>query len=211
MRSAVAILCAMALFACSRETQVADVDTTTVSATSATVDTSATSTSATIDPATATVVTVDRSWGAWGDWDTDKNDQLARNEFDGRFDTVYDRWDADRSRALSRDELADTWYDLWDNNNDNFIDEQEWTRGSRNWNFDGVDFRSWRQWDVDNDGRADANEFRQGFRSIYDVFDTDRNDNITREELRQRWWDLFDGNDDNMIDASEWRARTGAS
>lgn len=93
MRSAVAIVCAIGLFACSRETEVADVDTTTVSATSATVDTSATSTSAT----------------------------------------------------------------------------------------------------------------------IYDVFDIDRNDNITREELRQRWWDLFDGNDDNMIDASEWRARTGAS
>ena len=27
----------------------------------------------------------------------------------------------------------------------------------------------------------------------------------------QRWWDLFDGNEDNMIDASEWRARTGAA
>lgn len=205
MRSAIAVLCAMALFACTREPEVADVDTTTVSAPSATVDTSATSTSATIDPATATVVTVDRSWGAWGDWDTDRNDQLARNEFDGRFDTVYDRWDADRNRSLSRDELADTWYDLWDNNNDNLVDEQEWTRATKAWDFEGIAYNGWRDWDIDNDGRLLENEFDQRFGGIYDRWDMDRNNALTRDEFRDTWWDLFDNNNDDFIDDNEWR------
>ena len=205
MRYPALAFCLLAFIACSRDAEVADVDTTTVSMTSATVDTAATGTTATFDPATATVVDVDRRWGALSDWDADRDNRLARNEFDARWGGLYDRWDRDRNAAVSRDELADTWYDLWDNNNDNFVDEQEWTRATKAWDFEGIDWNGWRDWDIDNDGRLLANEFDQRFGGIYDRWDTDRNNALTRDELRDTWWDLFDNNDDDLIDENEWR------
>ena len=208
MRYSLIAVCLVAAVACSRESEVADVDTTTVSATSATVDPSATMTTATVNPTTATVADVDRRWGALGDWDTDRDNRLARTEFDTRFGSVFDRWDADRNAAVSRDELADTWYDLWDNNNDNIVDEQEWTRATTNWKFDGVTYDNWRDWDLDNDGRLLENEFDQRFGGIYDRWDTDRNNGLTRDELRDTWWDLFDGNNDDFVDGNEWRNTT---
>ncbi|HEX6099937.1 MAG TPA: hypothetical protein VF432_26730, partial [Thermoanaerobaculia bacterium] len=177
-------LCLFAVIACSRDAEVADVDTATVSMTSVTVDTAATGTTATFDPATATVVDVDRRWGALSDWDADRDKRLARNEFDARWGGLYDRWDRDRNAAVSRDELADTWYDLWDNNNDDFVDEQEWTRATKAWDFEGIDWNGWRDWDIDNDGRLLENEFDQRFGGIYDRWDTDRNNALTRDELR---------------------------
>lgn len=194
-----------ALIGCSRESDVADVDTSTVSVTSGTIDTSATGTTATLDPATATVVDVDHSWGAWNDWDTDRDNRLARNEFDARWGGVYDRWDRDRNAAVSRDELADTWYDLWDNNNDNFIDENEWNRATGAWKFDGVDYNTWRDWDVNNDNHLMRDEFDQRFGGIYDHWDADRNNALSRDELHDTWWDLFDGNNDDFIDSMEWK------
>lgn len=205
MKHVIIAFCFVTALACSREAEIADVDTTTISATSATVDPGATATTATINPTTATVVGVDREWGAWNDWDSDRDNRLVRNEFDSRFGGVYDRWDADRNAALSRDELADTWYDLWDGNNDNIIDEPEWTRATKSWDFDGVAYNGWRDWDLDNDGRLLENEFDQRFGGIYDTWDRDRNNSLTRDELRDTWWDLFDGNDDDFIDANEWR------
>lgn len=202
MRHAVMALCVLVLFGCTRESEVVETDT------MATVDTAATGTSATTATVTTTIADADRYWGPWSEWDTDNDNRLARNEFDARFDGVYDRWDIDRSGSLSRDELADTWRDLWDNNNDDIIDEEEWKVSTDNWKIEGVDFKNWREWDIDNDGRADANEFRQGFASVYNFFDTDRNNDITRDELRQKWFDVFDGNDDDIIDANEWRERT---
>ena len=198
-------LCLLAFIACSRDAEVAEVGTTTVSMTSGTVDTAATGTTATLDPATATVVDVDRRWGALRDWDADRDNRLARNEFDARWGGLYDRWDRDRNAAVSRDELADTWYDLWDNNNDNLVDEQEWNRATQSWKFDGVAYNGWRDWDVDNDGRLVENEFDQRFGGIYDRWDTDRNNSLTRDELRDTWWDLFDNNNDDFIDDNEWR------
>ena len=205
MRYTAMALCLLAIIACSRDGEVADVDTTTVSMTSGTVDTATTGTTATLDPATATAVDVDRRWGAWSDWDADRDNRLARNEFDARWGGLYDRWDRDRNAAVSRDELADTWYDLWDNNNDNLVDEQEWNRATKAWDFDGVAYNGWRDWDVDNDGRLLENEFDQRFGGIYDRWDTDRNNALTRDELRDTWWDLFDNNNDDFIDDNEWR------
>lgn len=206
MKNLTIALCVFAALGCSREAEVADVDTTTVSATSATVDPGLTATSATVDPTTATVV--DRNWGGWADWDADRDNRLARNEFDTRFGGVYDRWDTDRNAALSRDEMRDTWYDLWDNNNDNIVDEAEWTRATKSWNFKDVNYNGWRDWDVNNDGRLMNDEFGQRFGGIYDRWDTDRNNALTRDEMRDTWWDLFDNNNDDMIDSDEWRART---
>jgi hypothetical protein len=121
---------------------------------------------------------------------------------------VYDRWDADRNAALSRDEAADTWYDLWDNNNDDIIDEQEWTRATTAWDFDNVDFSAWNDWDSDHDGRLLENEFDQRFGAIYDTWDADRNNALTRDEAADTWWDLFDGNNDDIIDTNEWNEVT---
>ena len=196
MKRVLVAMCLVTAMACERE---AEVDA--VSATSATIDPGVTSTSATVDPSAE--VEIDREWGLLADWDTDRDDRIGEQEFGTRFGNVYDRWDLDHNASLSRDEMADTWYDLWDGNDDNIVDEQEWTRPSEGWDFDGVDWNTWRDWDVDNDGRLAENEFDTRFTPIYERWDTDSN-GVTRDELRDTWWDMFDNNNDNFVDSTEW-------
>lgn len=191
----IAFFCCTSLIGCQREP---DVVTETVTAT-------VTDTGSTVTTMTTTDVAVaDRSWGTYADWDADRDARLTRAEFDQRYGNVYTRWDADRDGTVAMDEMADTWYDLWDDNNDDFIDENEWTDATGDWNFTGFDYGTWADWDADNDGRLARNEFGGRVTPLWDPWDVNKNDRLEADEIDDSWWDLFDGNNDDIIEAPEW-------
>ena len=149
-----------------------------------------------------TTVDVDTVWGDYGTWDVDRNNQLVADEFGTRFNDVYAGWGG-ADRTLTRDEMADTWYDWWDFNDDNIIDENEWRTGTTNWNVENVTWGDYGTWDADSNGITDV-EFRAGFGRAWPA-----NATWSVDEMRDTWWDFFDGNDDNIVDGDEWRTRAG--
>ena len=183
----VALLC----IACQRDAEVADTGVTTGTATTV---------------ADTNVVTPPEvrslGWGAWHDWDVDANKLVNRDEFNNRFGTVYTGW-AGTDNTLAADEAADTWRDLFDRNNDNFVDTQEWDRGNAEWNLRDYTWGGLAEWDTDRDNRIAENEWDARFGRVR------ANATWSRDELADTWWDWWDGNDDNMIDENEWNARSG--
>ena len=169
------------------------------------VDTSATTVIEPADTAVTatTVATTDtNAWGDYTTWNTIASDPITQEEFNTGFATVYPVWDADRNQTVSRDEMADTWHDWFDGNNDDIIDGEEWNAGIINFNMTGVNWGDYGAWDADTDNRLTADEWRTGFSNIY------ANNELVRDEVDDQWWDWFDNNNDNLIDENEWRERT---
>ena len=72
--------------------------------------------------------------------------------------------------------------------------------------FGDDDYGSWGEWDASGDGVLDANEVSEAFEreSLYDTVDRDSDALIDDEELADWWFDLWDANDDQQIDTTEW-------
>ncbi len=144
-------------------------------------------------------------WWVYSDWDTDANQQIARNEFDQRWQSGFGEWDVDGDGALGPDESADTFYDWFDRNNDNIIDENEWNAGTERWRFDNVTWGDWNTWDSDANAELSETEWRAGWNNnVWSSWDADGDGVAGRDEMADTFWDFFDGNDDDIVDAGEW-------
>ena len=138
-------------------------------------------------------------------------------------DYGYSEWDVNTDRALGRDEFgtwageqgwaemdeegfSETTVGLWDVDDDDRVSEQEWTDATDRWYGDDVEYGTWADWDGDGDSFLDANEVREGMETnnLYDRVDMDNDAVFDDEELADWWFDVWDFNDDETIDTTEW-------
>ena len=146
----------------------------------------------------------------YAQWDADHSDDVDVSEFDAWWQDEHDRfdWELDDEEGLNRDEYAQGVYAAWDENGNGRIDETEWRRGSdRVWGV-GRYTATWSDWDGDGDSELDLNEVREGFEreGLYDRVDGDRDGLIDDEELADWFFDIFDADDNNRIDTTEWES-----
>lgn len=145
----------------------------------------------------------------YAQWDADHSDDVDVSEFDAWWDDERDRfdWDLDDEEGLTREEYAQGIYTAWDENRDGRIDETEWRRGSGGvW---GPDYAvTWTDWDGDGDSELDLNEVSEGLErdGLYDTVDGDRDGLIDDEELADWFFDVFDADDNDRIDTTEWES-----
>lgn len=143
----------------------------------------------------------------FAEWDTDADQQLAREEWDSwyRQEGLYDQWNTDAEDGLTSAELADGAILIWDADDDGALTEDEWSQGVGTW-FADEDHGAWDEWDANGDGVLDANEVAEGLetRNLYDRVDRDSDALIDDEELADWWFDIWDANDDDHIDTTEW-------
>lgn len=158
-----------------------------------------------------------------GDDDIAADTGLSRTPADGELDYGYRGWDVNEDRALSPDEFGSWareqgWRDLdhegfsriahrlWDVDRDDAVSEQEWTEATNRWYGDAVEHGSWAAWDRDRDSELDVGEAHAAFEryDLYSPVDLDGDGVIHRDELAAWWFDVWDFNDDETIDTSEW-------
>ncbi|WP_276496427.1 hypothetical protein [Pontibacter litorisediminis] len=75
----------------------------------------------------------------WSDWDTNSDKSLDENEFrTGMANTnYYTDWDADRNKMINEREYTDGIFGLWDDNDDDILDNNEYNeRYNRYYNAD---------------------------------------------------------------------------
>lgn len=150
--------------------------------------------------------TYDWEWTPYTDLDQDRDTNLTETEFQGGFNSAYDTWDTDRDDNLTWSEFETAAYGWWDANNDDRLDENEWNVVSRDWTFDGYEWNTWGEVDRDGDGYLGTTEFQEFFNeeAWNTTWDRDGDGVVGRDEMADTFWDLFDGNDDNMIDENEY-------
>lgn len=150
----------------------------------------------------------------------------------GEMEADFSEWDVDTDASLNSDEFEAWWnenapdfgeeeaearmegvsqrvYRSWDTDRDDRVSEQEWREGTEDWGDDEIDWGDFTDWDGDGDSELDANEVREGLEgsNVYERIDKDDDEILDDEELADWFFDLFDANDDESIDQTEWDQR----
>ncbi len=75
----------------------------------------------------------------------------------------YDDWDDNNDGNVDYEEFYDHDYGLWDEDDDGIVNQQEWNiRATWDTRNDGNDmYGNWEDWDTDNNGQLDEEEFRE--------------------------------------------------
>lgn len=141
-------------------------------------------------------------------WDSDQDTYLVREEWDAWWadNDISGDFDTDGTDGLGQEEWANTTYSFWDADDDDRITEEEWTQGTERWFGADAEYGAWADWDLDGDSELDANEVAEGFEreGLYDRVDRDADAVIDDEELADWFFDVFDFDDDDRIDTTEW-------
>lgn len=77
------------------------------------------------------------SFGTFGDWDANDNDLIEENEFLERANRhgLFNTWDANRNEMYEDDELFGGFFAIFDDNDDEYLDEAEWRAGYDDWDW----------------------------------------------------------------------------
>lgn len=80
----------------------------------------------------------DADHGTWTDWDVDGNNELDMNELAQAHERLglWNEIDADADGQIGDRDLSDWFFDLFDANDDDALDPQEWDMGNGGW-FEG--------------------------------------------------------------------------
>ena len=136
--------------------------------------------------------------------DTDQNQEVSRDEFDTWFDQqVWGDLDTDTNDQVAQAEYADTFWGWWNADGDDAVSQEEYQRGRETFDFEGVDYADFQQ-AAGDDQRWTREEFDPWFQqNLWTEWDTDSDQQITREEAADAWWQLWDENDDDRLDQQE--------
>lgn len=108
--------------------------------------------------------------GSFERWDMNEDGRWDRGEFERVLNDApfYEKWDTNRDRSFSEEELNAGIFNLYDVNGDQILDENEFNNFTSAWIGDGAN--EYREWDTNNDNYLDGDEFNFGIYNagIYD-------------------------------------------
>lgn len=139
------------------------------------------------------------------DWDANQDQALQVEEFNtwASDEDLLADWTGEE--GLDRERFNERMIEVWDTNDDDQITESEWQAGVSNL-YGNTDYGTFSQWDMNGDGHLDAEEVTQGNQQfgLYTRMDGDQDGVIDDVEIGDFFFDLFDVNDDNQLDSTEW-------
>lgn len=138
------------------------------------------------------------------DLDTDQDQQVSREEFDTWFETnVWSEWDTGSDQQVAHDELAGDFWGWWDTNGDDAVDQQEYTQARETFAFENVEYGDFAQVAGD-DQSLSRDEFDGWFHeNVWSSWATGTEENLGREDVADRFWQLWDQNGDDRLDTQE--------
>ena len=135
----------------------------------------------------------------------DYGTDLGYDQFEAGFGETgyYDAWDTDDDAGLTEGEFGSGIYADWDTDNDLQITEEEWQVGTERWY--GADYEgNFTEWDADESGFIDQEEFGGGWDSTYySEWDTDEDSVLNEEEFGTGLYNTADLDQDQVITVQE--------
>lgn len=146
---------------------------------------------------------------------TDETVMMMVNEADldaAAFNTAFastawwDTWDANNNNSLDQAEFGTTFFQTWDLDDDGTITQDEWEEFAEDFDFENDD---WDAWDANNDGALTQTEVNAGLATSgwYTTWDANNDGMVTQEEYTAGIFDLWDDDDDDVLTADEYALR----
>ncbi len=130
------------------------------------------------------------------------SDYVEISEYRERF--AYEEWDLDASGAIEERELSSGIFESMDADDDSFLSNDEW--GETEFYFTGKDYGAFNEWDINNDGMLDEEEFEVVVDKVglFDSWDINDDGWLEDQELSSGVFDSFDADDDGLLDDEEY-------
>lgn len=142
------------------------------------------------------------------EWDKDGNLRWDRNEFIAAANSVglYSAWNNNEDDALTVSELSEGVFNIYDENNDNLMDKEEFAAWNEAWGRRDYADR-WDTWDTNNDNSLTAEEFTTGFdeAGAFDRWDVVDENVYTKEEVYNALFAALDTGGDGYLTEEEYR------
>lgn len=145
---------------------------------------------------------------SYNEYDANNDGEVTRDEFVQAMDEVDYFEDINDDKIYNQEDLYVGYYNLWDLDNDGYVDEEEWKKGTELY-FDDDDINSigpYESWDMDRDLRLDEEEFSQGLAKddYFYGWNIDEDSGITEKEFYRMVFDYWDFNGDGIFSRSEY-------
>lgn len=152
------------------------------------------------------MVTAELPQARFDELDADRSQALDATELAPAVRAFASHMDGDRDGALATDEMESGLFAVWDADRSGRIDAPELARAEVVW-FPHETEASFARWDTDADGSLDRDEHHAGVSRarLVQRYDADRDGVVTHEEIARVFFDSWDLDGDERIDALEWR------
>jgi|SRR5690606_3437825 len=142
----------------------------------------------------------------FGDFDSNQDAVIDRDEFSGIYSSNFSSWDANTDGALDDREFYDTTFNRLDTDMDGNLGDEEWNNGFDNVYGDYLGTRDLDQFDADSDGMISGDEYYEGFSQsdFYSSYDVNRDNSIDADEFNESVFTNWDENGDGTLDDAEF-------
>lgn len=123
------------------------------------------------------------------------------------------KWDTDENGYFNDREFYVFLYRLWDTGHDGIVSEEEWNKGITHMEgYDANQNGTFKEWDADNNGKVDFNEFTSGLNdnNYFRMLDMNEDQKLSDQEVANsaiKIWDEDDDDNIERIEYSNWSAR----
>lgn len=150
---------------------------------------------------------------AFDDYDVTGDSELDADELPEWFDRDDRDWVPDPESELDPenlpdDLLAERMVTVWDVDVSGAVDSVEWAEGMDVWFGEVTEPGTFADWNDDGDSDLDAEEIHDALLATgaYEMIDLDADLIVDEEELSVWMIEVFDANDDGVLDREEWQA-----
>jgi Ca2+-binding EF-hand superfamily protein len=143
------------------------------------------------------------------DWEDYKDKRIEQEEFNKLLSAseAYDLWDANDDTYLNREEFYNGYFNLWDRNNSGAIESVEWHHQKlpQNEALEPLPDK-FSAWDTDDNGHLTPGELKEPLQEVnyFAYLDDNENDRLSHQEISGAMFELLDHNDNGYAEREEY-------
>lgn len=142
------------------------------------------------------------------DVEVDVEDRIDEKSFSdmGSSTDYYNTWDLNEDNYLDENEFSEGYYNLWDLDNNETIEREEWDKNINTFKDRANEVLTWETSDLNQNNRVEKNEFEEAFNQLryYMDWDKDKNEKVDKNEFLGGLFSDIDLNKDGFLDRDEY-------
>jgi Ca2+-binding EF-hand superfamily protein len=120
----------------------------------------------------------------------------------------FENLDTNNDNLLDENEYSTSLFNSWDTNNDGILRDNEWSTAVNDFGFDNNNAWAWSSWDANNDNRITEAEFKSGMGNtdMFASWDKNNDNMLDEREYAEGLVVIWtDADDDGVLDENEYK------